>query len=178
MLRAVPAGPRGGGRRGRESQRPGPVEAARPWEMACASGRKSSGRRNLGSDSHGGESGPNPVGRRPWHASVRSTLHVSRSSALSPTRGRLIGVSVPSSAIIQVRGTSQPGWCFRAEGHVDGFGLFLTGSSCLQRSLFYRCGTSLKPSENASLPAPSSTSPFAVAFSSVFLFGAPRPGAH
>lgn len=82
-MRAVPAGPRGGGRQGRESQPPGPAEAARPWEMACASGRKSSGRRNLGRDSHGGDwsepSGPAVLAR-----SVPSALRVSRSSAPSP----------------------------------------------------------------------------------------------
>lgn len=60
---------------------------------------------------------------------------------------------------------------------VDGFGLFLTGSSCLQEVPFLRCGTCLRPSENASLPAPS-TSLFAVAFSSVFLFGSLHPDAH
>lgn len=124
------------------------------WKMACASGRRSSGQRNLGSDSHGGKlvrtqwaAGP---GLRCWDASVPSALQTSLSER-SPQPG--VGWSVfqcnplPS---IRVRGTSQTTWLV-----LLGMGLFLTRSSCLQRSLFYKGGTSLKLSENASLPAPS-----------------------
>lgn len=178
-MRAGPAAPRGGGRQGRESQPPGPAEAARPWEVACASGRKSSGRRNLGRDSHGGKlvrtqraGGPGTLLSGLPCASLGA-----QPSALCPTRGRLTGFQCNPLPSSKSEGRAkQPGWRFRDEGDVDGFGFFLTGSSCLQRSLFYRCGTSLKLSDSASFPVPSTS--FAVAFSSVFLFGAPHPGAH
>lgn len=147
------------------------------WPVRVAEERRQGDR---GSDSHGGRSVRSPwaggPGWRCWDASV--CLHcLSLPLGAQPSApGRRMAVSAQSSATLsETRGRAKrPGWCFRNEAGC-GRVWFVSNRKLMSSEVpSPRCGTCLRLSEKASLPAPR-TPLFAGAFSSVFPVGSSPP---